>query len=60
MQTLNQDTQASWIQGTTQQVLMYVVLPEGTEYQTISLWYDQLGFCWKRINVAGMEYDIIG
>lgn len=60
MSRLYKDTAAVLIHGKTGQEVETVTLPEGTRYRTVSVRFDPLGFAWKRINVKGYEYEIIG
>lgn len=59
MQTLHRDTQAGWVLEGGDGQTVYVILPHGTPYETVSLDVDPSGLCYKRISVAGMEYDIL-
>lgn len=58
MQTLHQATPAILITAATTHRGVFIMLDEGTEYETTSLTFDPLGFCRKRITVQGEQYDI--
>lgn len=60
MQELHQETYGKWIDPETGESRGGVIIHEGTEYETISLTFDPLGYTVKRIMVMGEQYDIIG
>lgn len=56
MQTLNQATEVKPIYDGAPYTPATITLPEGTEYETVSLEFDPFGFTVKTILVDGKEY----